>query len=100
MAARKDMALKRPGVRKGGVKQPRKSPSGHQRLSEQPGVTRGAAVEEMVRVDHAGEIQYGDDFGGAGIDGFGTDFDIVVRSTGSLTTATARRLACARDCDP
>ena len=55
MAARKDMALKRPGVRKGGVKQPRKSPSGHQRLSEQPGVTRGAAVEEMVRVDHAGE---------------------------------------------
>lgn len=51
MARRADMALKRPGVKSN----PRKSPSGHHRLSEQPGVTRGAAVEEMVRVDHAGE---------------------------------------------
>ena len=56
MAARKDMALKRPGMRKEGVKNTaRKSPSGYAKLSEQPGVTRGAAVEEMVRVDHAGE---------------------------------------------
>ena len=50
MAARKDMALRRPGV-----KSPRKSPSGHAKPSELPGVSRKAAVEEMVRVDHAGE---------------------------------------------
>lgn len=61
MARTSDMATRRPGISKAGIgkegaKRPqRKSPSGHAKLTEHPGFTRKDAVEEMVRVDHAGE---------------------------------------------
>ncbi|NIJ42407.1 ubiquinone biosynthesis monooxygenase Coq7 [Parvibaculum indicum] len=51
MAAKRDMAAKRPGVKRAR----RKSPSGYAKMTELPGVTRQDAVQEMVRVDHAGE---------------------------------------------